>query len=164
MGRHDTIREVIVYPPPARPSDESRARTHAADVVAWLRELEVDEKPTSVAFTGAVSVFAILVATEGLFLRAVPDEAISAAAREALDQKWARTFALEDVEHAGQLWMLSYTGTADPGALDWLAGARGIELSPLLEQRVLAASRSFYYLGSLAGATVTHCYGAQLVH
>lgn len=152
--------------PGARPDGEPGRSDYRESVEGWLRAAGVPpvaNRPVP-TFVGEVSVFAIFVDTEGTYIYAVSNDAISADVRTALDQRKSKLFSIEEIVEPGQLFHLAFTGKADPMAIDWIASSLGLPVEPFLAARGNPVERRIDDLKALAEATVTHCYAVRLAH
>ncbi|KAB2898902.1 MAG: hypothetical protein F9K40_10875 [Kofleriaceae bacterium] len=152
--------------PGARPDSEPGRSGYRERVDGWLRAAGVplDANRPVPTFSGEVSIFAIFVDTEGTFVYAVSNDAISADVRTALEQRYSSVFSIEGIKAAGQLFHLAFTGKADPRAMDWVASNLGLPVEPFLAARGNPVERYLGDLKALAEATVTRCYAVRLAH
>ena len=136
------------------------ARAFGEAVFEWLAGFDLPGAvPTPIS--GPCTVVAL--ESQGVTgIWAVPDAAISADLRAALDAPWAPTFAEEEVVMPGQLWLLALCGEGDRALYDWQGPALGVDVAALV-----AAHRGwdahFTTAAALKGALVTHCYAAHYV-
>ncbi len=140
--------------------------TFSDDVLEWLSEGGVEDSGRADgARLGLVSIFAIAAdGGDGFAAYAVADQVIPAEVRQALDRNWVRTFSVEEIVDAGQLWMLAFTGHGDAHVYAWQGPNVGVPATDLVAAHDAANGRWVGELSTLRGATITRCYAVHLAH